>query len=54
MQDISKWKVDRIQILTVEELMKGKQPQLPGAVQNETFKSAHKNEKKNVSRGLFD
>lgn len=46
--------MDRIQILTVEELMKGKQPQLPGAVQNETFKTAQKNEKKSVSRGLFD
>lgn len=46
--------MDRIQILTIEELMKGKQPQLPGAVQNETFKTAQKNEKKTVSRGLFD
>jgi DNA modification methylase len=46
--------MDRIQIITVEELMRGKQPLLPGAVQNETFKAAQKNEKKSVSRGLFD
>lgn len=46
--------IDRIQILTVEQLMNGKQPMLPGAVQNETFKTAQRNEKKSVSRGLFD
>ncbi len=46
--------IDRIQIITIEELMRGKQPMLPGSVENETFKKAKKNEDKAVSRGLFD
>lgn len=45
---------DRIQILTIEELMRGKQPILPGLADNETFKKAKRNEDKAVSRGLFD
>jgi len=45
---------DRIQIITVEELMRGKQPMLPGLADNETFKKAKRNEDKAVSRGLFD
>lgn len=45
---------ERIQILTIEELMRGKQPILPGLADNETFKKAKRNEDKAVSRGLFD
>ncbi len=45
---------DRIQIITIEELMRGKQPMLPGLADNETFKKAKRNEDKAVSRGLFD
>lgn len=45
---------DRIQIITIEELIRGKQPTLPGLADNETFKKAKRNEDKAVSRGLFD
>lgn len=45
--------MDKIQILTIEDLFAGKQPQLPGAAQNETFKKAKRNEAKS-SKGLFD
>lgn len=45
---------DRIQIITIEELLRGKQPILPGLADNETFKKAKRNEDKAVSRGLFD
>jgi DNA modification methylase len=45
---------DRIQIITIEELMRGKQPMLPGLADNETFKKAKRNEDKAVSRELFD
>ncbi len=46
--------IDRIQIITIEQLMNGAQPMLPGMVQNETFKKAKKSEGKGVSKGLFD
>lgn len=46
--------MDRIQIITIEELMRGKLPMIPLAATNETFKTAQKNEKKSVSKGLFD
>lgn len=45
---------DRIQILTVEDLFADKKPQLPLSSDNTTFKKAHRNESKSVSRGLFD
>ncbi|MEP7319549.1 MAG: site-specific DNA-methyltransferase [Panacibacter sp.] len=45
---------DKIQIITVEELLQNKQPQLPGAAENQTFKKAQRNEGKAVSKGLFD
>jgi hypothetical protein len=45
---------DKIQILTIEDLFAGRQPQLPFGVDNSTFKKAQKNESKSVSRGLFD
>ncbi len=46
--------MDKIQIITIEDLFAGKQPQLPGAAENETFKKAKRNEGKASSRGLFD
>ncbi len=46
--------IDKVQILTVEDLLNGKQPMLPGAAENETFKKSKRNEDKAVSRGLFD
>jgi adenine specific DNA methylase Mod len=46
--------MDKIQIITIEELFEGKQPQLPGAAENETFKKAKRNEGKSSSKGLFD
>lgn len=45
--------MDKIQIITIEELFNGKQPQLPGAAENETFKKAKRKEGK-ASKGLFD
>lgn len=45
--------MDKVQILTIEDLFAGKQPQLPGAAENETFKKAKRNEGK-ASKGLFD
>ena len=46
--------IDKIQIITIEELLTGKQPQLPGGAENKTFKKAQRNEEKSVSKGLFD
>ena len=46
--------MDKIQILTIEDLFLGKQPQLPGAAENETFKKSKRNDDKAVSMGLFD
>ncbi len=45
---------DKIQIITVEDLFEGKQPQLPFNADNQTFKKAKRNEDKAVSKGLFD
>jgi hypothetical protein len=45
--------MDKIQIITIEDLFDGKQPQLPGAALNETFKKSKRNEGKS-SKGLFD
>ena len=50
----SEFPMDKIQIITIEDLFEGKQPQLPGAAANETFKKAKRNEGKGNSRGLFD
>jgi DNA modification methylase len=44
--------LDRIQILTVEELMNNKKPQLPNV--SSTFKKAQRKESKSSSYGLFD
>jgi hypothetical protein len=46
--------MDKIQILTIEDLFANKQPQLPGAAENETFKKAKRSEGKGTSKGLFD
>ncbi len=46
--------MDKIQIITIEDLFANKQPQLPGAAANETFKKAKRNEGKTGSVGLFD
>jgi DNA modification methylase len=46
--------IDKIQIITIEELLNGKQPQLPGGAENKTFKKAQRNEEKSLSKGLFD
>lgn len=46
--------MDKIQIITIEDLFEGKQPQLPGAAENETFKKAKRKESKGGSYGLFD
>jgi site-specific DNA-methyltransferase (adenine-specific) len=46
--------MDKIQIITIENLFEGKQPQRPGAAENETFKKSKRNEGKASSKGLFD
>jgi hypothetical protein len=46
--------MDKIQIITIEDLFANKQPQLPGAAENETFKKAKRTEGKSTSKGLFD
>ena len=46
--------IDKLQILTIEDLLHGKQPMLPMAAESDTFKKAKRNEGKAVSRGLFD
>ncbi len=52
--DGTEFPIDKIQILTVEDLFAGKQPQLPGSAENATFKKAKRNEEKAESKGLFD
>lgn len=46
--------MDKIQIITIEELFQNKQPQLPGGADNQTFKKAQRKEPKGSSYGLFD
>lgn len=46
--------MDKIQIITIEDLFANKQPQLPGGAANETFKKSKRNEGKASSKGLFD
>ena len=46
--------MDKIQIITIEELFQNKQPQLPGGADNQTFKKAQRKESKGSSYGLFD
>ena len=44
--------LDKIQILTIDDLLKDKKPQLPNI--SSTFKKAQKKESKGSSYGLFD
>ena len=44
--------LDKIQILTVEDLMRDKKAQLPNI--SSTFKKAQRKESKSTSYGLFD
>lgn len=46
--------IDKIQIITVEELFTNKKPQLPGSAVNQTFKQAKRSKDNAVSQGLFD
>ncbi len=48
------YNIDKIQIITIEDLFAGKQPQLPGSAENQTFKKSKRNEEKAVSKDLFD
>lgn len=43
---------DRIQILTIEDLFNGKQPQLPFSADNTMFKKAQRNEGKKCGQGF--
>lgn len=52
--DGTEFPMDKMQIITVEDLFAGKQPQLPGAADNQTFKKAQRKESKGSSYGLFD
>jgi site-specific DNA-methyltransferase (adenine-specific) len=52
--DGAEFPIDKIQILTVDDLLNGKQPMLPGAATSATFKKAQKKETKGSSYGLFD
>jgi site-specific DNA-methyltransferase (adenine-specific) len=46
--------MDKIQIITIEDLFNEKQPQLPGNADNQTFKKAQRKDTKGTSYGLFD
>lgn len=45
---------DKIQILTIDDLLHDKKPMLPGAAASATFKKAQRKDTKNTSYGLFD
>lgn len=52
--DGTEFPMDKIQIITIEDLFEGKQPQLPGGADNQTFKRSQRKENKGSSYGLFD
>ena len=52
--DGTEFPMDKIQIITIEDLFTGKQPQLPGGADNQTFKKSQRKETKGSSYGLFD
>ncbi len=52
--DGAEYPMDKIQIITIEDLFRGKQPQLPGGADNQTFKKSQRKETKGTSYGLFD
>ena len=52
--DGAEYPMDKVQIITIEDLFEGKQPQLPGGADNQTFKKSQRKETKGSSYGLFD
>ncbi len=52
--DGAEFPMDKIQIITIEDLFAGRQPQLPGGAENQTFKKSQRKETKGASYGLFD
>ena len=52
--DGAEYPMDKVQIITIEDLFAGKQPQLPGGADNQTFKKSQRKETKGSSYGLFD
>lgn len=52
--DGAEYPMDKVQIITIEDLFEGKQPQLPGGADNQTFKKSQRKETKGTSYGLFD
>ncbi len=52
--DGAEFPMDKIQIITIEDLFEHKQPQLPGGADNQTFKRSQRKESKGSSYGLFD
>lgn len=49
-----RFQVDKVQIITVEDLFDGRQPMIPGASTNETFKSASRQQEGPKLGKLFD
>lgn len=52
--DGAEFPMDKIQIITIEDLFENKQPQLPGGADNQTFKKSQRKDSKGTSYGLFD
>ena len=52
--DGAEYPIDKIQIITIEDLFEGKQPQLPGGADNQTFKRSQRKDTEGTSYGLFD
>ncbi len=53
-EDLFGNRFDKIQIISVEDLLDGKMPLLPRSTETGPFKKAEKAEKKNKNKGLFD
>ncbi|MFN8286552.1 MAG: site-specific DNA-methyltransferase [Chitinophagales bacterium] len=53
-EDLFGNRFDKIQIISVEDLLDGKMPELPRSTETGPFKKAEKAEKKGKSKGLFD
>jgi len=53
-QDLFGTRYDKIQIISVEDLLQGKMPNLPRSTETGPFKKAEKAEKKTKTKGLFD
>ena len=52
--DGTEFPMDKIQIITVEDLFAGKQPQLPGAADNQPLKKHSARRVREAAMGLFD